>query len=178
MSDTGPFHNIEERAEDALAACLADWLEEDMGEEPAAGWPIVKGFASAEPPLPGVSVVTTEADPEILGAQPTGNWYCTVETTVRSRLAPDPDAEVEDPPALDMRAQHMEAVAYIRDRMLVIDLAKEINEAGHEVIITVHKAEMLANTRTIEGEDGLVAATTIPLRLYCCPIDPAPEDEE
>jgi hypothetical protein len=148
---TSPWHDIEGKAEEVVS----NYLQACLGTE-LTGWTVVEGFATSVPEPPMLAIFATEADPEEVGAQYSGNHVVTVQIVVRTHLDSGP-------------AAHREMVGLIRDQLFTEDpLADQLNAVTGRSC-TVFRAAPQASLRQVVGDASLMAETIIPVALYMAP---------
>ena len=95
-----PWHNIEEKAEDAVVAYIAS-------EATLTGLTVFKGFSGSNVTVPSLEVFAESAIPEVFGGDDlTGNWEVEIITRIRTNM----DSTT--------RAAHAGFVAQVRDVLM------------------------------------------------------------
>lgn len=72
-----PYHLIESKLEDAMAAMLATAIPANI-----ADLTVYKGYAGGEITIPALLLTIESAEPEVVGEDITGNWTCEFTATV------------------------------------------------------------------------------------------------
>lgn len=147
-----PNHDIEEKVEEAIKAYLDD-------DATLTGVTKYLGFDTGDIAAPSLEIFCPDAEPEVLGETATGNYFVTVEVTLRTSL--------DD----TTRTAHGHFVAELRDSLIatVGDVVTSIQALGTKPAdFTAHQWTPGGASREIDEEkrQRLTIQTGI---LFCQP---------
>jgi len=145
-----PYHLIESKVEDAIAAQIADQKSAGL-----TGVTTFKGLSGSDITVPALLVVADEAEPELIGETVTGNWRVTVRVTVLSHATDT------------TRAAHEGFVGQIRDLLVGehLTFVSTLNTLAPVTDFTAVTWEPGLATRDVT-DDGLYRSDQIGV-MYC-----------
>ena len=149
-----PFHDIEEKAETLFKEYF------DAGAT-LTGLNLYVGFDNSAIATPSIEIFCAEAEPEVIGETPTGNWFLTMEFMLRT--------SVDD----TSRTAHGEYMAEIRDILIagVGEVVTDLNAVvANPTDFTAHQWTPGPSTREVDEEKNQRLTTQTGI-LFCEPSD-------